>query len=469
MNKQTKIVCTIGPSSEKPDVLKKMIRAGMNVARLNFSHGVYDYHRALVENIRAAAKSLKAEVAILQDLQGPRVRLGTLPREGIELHKNQRVKFVYATAFSVGVIPEIPVDFPLYKDVAVGHEIFIQDGRIATRVLRVEGKIIHARVIVGGTVFTKKGINIPSTRLSVGGFTKKDQDDAIFGLSMGVDFVSLSFVENASDVRRLRTFLGKHAQGKTIPGIIVKIERREGVKNFDAILEAADGVMVARGDLGVETPTEGVPFLQKEFISKCVRAAKPVIVATHMLESMMTSPRPTRAEVSDVANAVLDHTDATMLSGESAAGMYPVEAVEYMARIHVRSEQSPQFMLHPKDEFSEPLPQSRYADIHDALVSVSEKKSCKGMVVFSEDGALARDVSRHRPLLPIFAVTTKTNVFQQLLLSFGLYPVLVTPDVFGDITKVCKQLVHDKRITKKTTAAVFSEDENMLKFSFVNC
>src|SRR3989339_1033161 len=352
--KRTKIVCTIGPASESRSNIEKMIAAGLNVARLNFSHGTYRHHTMLIKNIRGAAKVQHRSVAILQDLQGPRIRVGNLPKAGV------RVK----TGDSIALVPEkykpkrtnrgiyIPIQFPtLYRYVKSGHPILIDDGKIELKVTSVKQDVIHCTVRIGDVITSHRGMNFPKSVISAPAVTEKDKQDLEFGLQQNVDFVALSFVRDADDVIKLRHFISKiekqlgrkaddfkkPAHAGSWPGthtkIIAKIERPQAVKNFERILKAADGIMVARGDLGLEMPLEDLPLIQKRIVRRCVEESKPVIVATQMLDSMIRYPMPTRAEVSDVANAILDGTDAIMLSGETATGKYPLRAVQVMTRI----------------------------------------------------------------------------------------------------------------------------------------
>ncbi|MEK9157479.1 MAG: pyruvate kinase, partial [Patescibacteria group bacterium] len=333
MVKRTKIVCTIGPASSTPAIIKQMIASGMNVARLNMSHGTYPAHRALIKAILSASKALGEPVTLLADLQGPKIRLGVLPEAGVVLKTGGMVEFTTATdAYRHGLIPV--THKAMHKDVKVGHRIFIDDGLLEVKVTKVHGQTVMAKVVNGGTVTSHKGMNFPDTTLSVDPITDKDKADLAFALKAGAQWIAMSFVTRAEDMKRLRGMMSRPAK------IIVKIEKHEALKNFNAILKEADGIMVARGDLGVETPAEDVPLRQKEIIAKCRAAGKPVVVATQMLDSMMRNPRPTRAEVSDVANAVIDHAEGVMLSGETASGKYPVAAVAMMNKICLDTEKS---------------------------------------------------------------------------------------------------------------------------------
>ncbi|MDP1890707.1 MAG: pyruvate kinase, partial [Gemmatimonadaceae bacterium] len=333
MSKRTKIVCTIGPVSEKPAILQKMIKAGMNVARLNFSHGTHAWHGKVIKIIRKIAKELGTPVGIIADLQGPRIRVGELPTTGVKLTPKEKVTLTTNLKNEKNKIPITYTD--LHKDLASGNRILLDEGLLELKVLKISGRDILCEVVVGGVLTSHKGINLPDSSVNLPPLTEKDKDDLEFVVKEDVDWVALSFVSRASEIYDLRYLIRalekKLKLSKAAPiKIIAKIEKHEAVKNLDEILEAVDGIMIARGDLGIETPPEDVPLWQKKIIDKCLTVAKPVIVATQMLDSMIRKPRPTRAEVSDVANAVIDHADAVMLSGETASGLYPLESVEMM-------------------------------------------------------------------------------------------------------------------------------------------
>ncbi|MBI4592049.1 pyruvate kinase [Candidatus Uhrbacteria bacterium] len=339
-SKRTRIVCTVGPASEKPTTLEKMMRAGMDVARLNFSHATQKDHARLIRSIRAAARKTKKHVPIIGDLQGPKIRLGELPATGVDVGAGTSI--VLTTATSRYRAGKIPVTYKsLHRDVKKGDRILIDDGIFEFIVTNVSGREIHARVVNGGLVTSHKGMNFPDSTLKVSAITPKDKEDALFGISQGVEWIALSFVTSALPVLALKRLIKRHSlKGKPIARVMVKIEKHEAVKRFDEILAVADGIMIARGDLGVEIPAEEVPVRQKELIALCRKSGKPVVVATQMLDSMIRNLRPTRAEVSDVANAVFDCTGAVMLSGESATGKYPLQAVKMMAKIIKEAEAS---------------------------------------------------------------------------------------------------------------------------------
>ncbi|MFA6099346.1 MAG: pyruvate kinase [Patescibacteria group bacterium] len=439
LQKRTKIVCTLGPASNKANTIAALAKAGMNVARLNFSHGTYPEHQQLINLVRAQAEKQDTPIAILQDLQGPKIRVGELSKEGIMLKAGTEVVFTTRTKPTKGMIP---VTYPkLHQDVKVGQRLLLADGLMDVKVIKVTGLDVYARVVTGGLLTSHKGINLPETKTSVSAISEKDKKDMAFGVKAGVDMIALSFVRSAKDILELRRLikiqerkLGKRAQPPI--RIIAKIEKREAVDRIDEILDVADGIMVARGDLGIEMPAEDVPLIQKRLIEKALAVAKPVIVATQMLESMIQNPRPTRAEVSDVANAVIDHTDAVMLSAESAAGKYPVEAVETMARIIRKTEAS------KYDDLVLPSPQKN-TPLEYAVSSVagvlSRNTDAKAILVASLTGNAGRIVSRYRPEMPIFAVTTESRVGRQLAVSWGV--TSFTLPIIKDVDKLIERAI----------------------------
>ena len=422
MVKQTKIVCTIGPACKDAAMLEKMVMGGMNVARLNFSHGTHEEHAAMIATIRAVAEKTGEPVTILQDLQGPKIRVGELPKEGVMLTNGATV--IFSTAADAAAPTKIPVTYAgLHKDVKPGDAVLLDDGLLEVKVIKVEGMDIFCEVVNGGILTSHKGFNLPTASLSVPAITEKDEADVRFGVSQGVDWVALSFVRSAKDIEDLRAMIQREVSAQGVKekypiNIIAKIEKHEAIKNIDEIIAAVDGIMVARGDLGIETPAEEVPLAQKRIIAKCLAAAKPVIVATQMLDSMIRNPRPTRAEVSDIANAVIDHTDAVMLSGETASGKYPLEAVETMARVIKETEASAFDDLpvpaHPHENTASAQAVSEIATI------LAKDTGAKAALVVSADGGLARLVSSHRPELPILVATDDARTQHQLNLSWGV-------------------------------------------------
>ncbi|WP_168122791.1 pyruvate kinase [Paenibacillus sp. HB172176] len=417
--RKTKIVCTIGPSSESLENTKKLIQAGMNVGRLNFSHGDFEEHGNRIKNIRLANKELGTSVAILLDTKGPEIRLGKLKEEPIELIQGDAITLT--TEEILGDRSRIPVTYSnLPNDISVGSTVLIDDGLIGLIVEEVEGTEIHCRIVNNGPIKSKKGVNVPGVKISLPGITEKDANDIVFGIEQGVDFIAASFVRKASDVLEIRELLEKHNAGHI--QIISKIENQEGVDNLDEILEVSDGLMVARGDLGVEIPAEEVPLVQKMMIKKCNRAGKPVITATQMLDSMQRNPRPTRAEASDVANAIFDGTDAIMLSGETAAGKYPVESVQTMSRIAERAEDA----LEHREIFTKQANAQQTSVTEAVSQSVANSAldlNAKAIITSTQSGFTARMVSKYRPKAPIIAVTTDERVMRRLALGWGVIPV----------------------------------------------
>ncbi|WJH34733.1 pyruvate kinase [Paenibacillus sp. CC-CFT747] len=418
--RKTKIVCTIGPASEHPDMLKKLITAGMNVARLNFSHGDFDEHGGRITNIRKVCQELGRNVAILLDTKGPEIRTGKLKEEPLELVQDETL--VLTTEEILGDKNRISVTYAeLPQDVHVGSTILIDDGLIGLTVEDVQGTEITCRIVNGGPIKSKKGVNVPGVKISLPGITEKDANDILFGIEQGVDFIAASFVRKASDVLEIRDLLEKNDASHI--QIISKIENQEGVDNLDEILQVSDGLMVARGDLGVEIPAEEVPLVQKKIIQKCNVAGKPVITATQMLDSMQRNPRPTRAEANDVANAIFDGTDAVMLSGESAAGKYPVESVTTMARIAERAESA----LEHREIFIKQSQQQQVTvteAISQAVANSALDLHAQAIITSTESGYTARMVSKYRPAAPIIAFTTNEGVMRRLALVWGVIPIM---------------------------------------------
>lgn len=419
MWRKAKIVCTIGPASESVETLKKLIHAGMNVARLNFSHGSHEEHAARIVNIRKAAEETGKPVAILLDTKGPEIRTGTLAVDAVELVEGNTI--ILTTEEVAGTAERVSITYDeLPQDVNPGDTILIDDGLIGLTVQEVKGNDIVCKIKNGGTLKSKKGVNVPGVKINLPGITEKDAQDIEFGIEQKVDFIAASFVRKASDILEIRTILERH--GAHID-IIAKIENQEGVDNVDEILVVTDGLMVARGDLGVEIPAEEVPLVQKKLIKKCNELAKPVITATQMLDSMQRNPRPTRAEASDVANAIFDGTDAIMLSGETAAGKYPVESVETMDRIAVRAEQELNYreILYTQAQ----LKQMTITDaISQAVSNAALDLDAAAIITATESGHTARMVSKFRPKAPIVAVTPHAHVIRRLSLVNGVYPLL---------------------------------------------
>jgi pyruvate kinase len=418
---RTKVVCTIGPATNSPEKMRALIQAGMNVARVNFSHGDRPTHRETIAKLKEVAEQEQQLVAIIADLQGPKLRVGEIKDEPIELHEGQLVTLA-AVAHS-GAEDEIPVPHPkLLRDLNAGQDVLLDDGTLSLTIERREGaEVLKARVVTGGQLSSHKGINVPGARLSFSALTDKDKEDAAFALEQGVDYFALSFVRRAADVRELRHFLNAH--GADEPSIIAKIEKPEALTDFENILAHSDGIMVARGDLGVETPAEEVPFHQKHLIRACNRVGKPVITATQMLQTMMRHPRPTRAEASDVVNAILDGTDAVMLSGETAVGDFPIQATETMARICANAEAHlplSRLVEHSVDDCD-----SITGAISSSGVEIANEVGAEAIITATMSGTTARMVARHRPSVPIVAVTPSRRTLYRLALVWGVIPVQV--------------------------------------------
>ncbi|MEW5898548.1 MAG: pyruvate kinase [Bacillota bacterium] len=419
--KRTKIVCTIGPASDNVEILVKMMQAGMNVARLNFSHGTREEHARRIELIREAAGKAGKNIALLLDTKGPEVRLGVLEKP---VHLQAKQKVVLTARPAAGDAGRLPVLFPdLPRKVSPGSVILLADGLIELKVLSVQDDEIECEVIHGGEVTSHKGVSIPDAEVDLPAVTDQDREDILFGVEHRLDFIAVSFVRRAADVLAVREILEEAAAGLDV---IAKIESREGVNNLDEIIAVADGVMVARGDLGVDIPAEEVPLVQKMIIKKCNQAGKPVITATQMLESMIHNPRPSRAEASDVANAILDGTDAVMLSGETAVGRYPVEAVEVMARIAARAEASL-----PYAEILERQRRGPARTVTDAIshatCAAAQDLGAAAIITSTQTGYTAKMVSKYRPRAPIIAVTPEMKVLRKLALVWGVQPLLIAP------------------------------------------
>ncbi|MBB6445690.1 pyruvate kinase [Bacillus benzoevorans] len=428
--RKTKIVCTIGPASESVEKLMQLMEAGMNVARLNFSHGNHEEHAQRIQNIREASKKTGKNIAILLDTKGPEIRTHNMVNGAIELVSGSQsiisMKEVEGTPEKFSVTYE-----GLIEDVQPGASILLDDGLIGLEVTKIdmENGEIHVNVLNTGTLKNKKGVNVPGVSVNLPGITEKDASDIIFGIAQKIDFIAASFVRRPSDVLEIKQLLEEN--DATYIQIIPKIENQEGVDNIDDILEISDGLMVARGDLGVEIPAEEVPLVQKNLIKKCNALGKPVITATQMLDSMQRNPRPTRAEASDVANAIFDGTDAIMLSGETAAGTYPVEAVQTMHNIASRAETA----LDHKKLLSSHSKDSEHTitdAIGQSVAHTALNLGCNAIITATESGYTARMISKYRPKAPIVAVTSNDCVLRRLALVWGVYPQLGQKSVTTD-------------------------------------
>jgi pyruvate kinase len=417
--RRAKIVCTLGPAVDTPEAIRRLVEAGMDVARLNMSHGNHDDHRLRYDLVRAASDATGHGVGIIADLQGPKIRLETFAAGKVRLSAGD--EFVITARDVEGDETICGTTYQgLPGDVTEGDPILVDDGKLRLRVVKVDGQDVITRVEVGGKVSDHKGLNLPGVAVSVPALSGKDKDDLRWALRTSVDFIALSFVRSAADADDVRAIMRE--EGVLLP-IIAKIEKPQAIDNLDEVVKAFDAFMVARGDLGVECPLEDVPFLQKRVIDKARRNAKPVIVATQMLESMIDNPRPTRAEASDVANAVLDGADAVMLSGETSVGEYPIETVETMARIVASTEDHALASMAAIDW----QPKTRGGVIAKVAAEVAERVGARYLVAFTQSGDSARRLSRYRGKVPVLAFTPEAKVRSQLSVSWGIETFLTTP------------------------------------------
>ncbi|HLF87646.1 MAG TPA: pyruvate kinase [Anaerolineales bacterium] len=424
MKRRAKIVATIGPASRDKHILRKLIQAGMNVARLNFSHGQYEDHIQVIQNLRYLCERFGPPVTILQDLQGPKIRTGNLENGSIELKAGNSLTLT--TDPILGNEKQVCVDLPdLPLFVHPGSRILLADGQMELVVRECIGKKIETEVVLGGTLTPHKGVNLPGVPLNIPGFTEKDEADLAFGLEHGVDMVAISFVRTAQDIARVRQAMARINPDRVDTPIIAKLERPEALENLDAIIHTADGVMVARGDLGVEMSPQEVPIAQKRIIEAANRQGKVVITATQMLESMMDSPRPTRAEASDVANAIFDGTDAVMLSGETAAGRYPVETVQMMDAIVRKAEEHLMEWGHWSNKPIAEETDNEALYLCRAAAELAHDRSVAAVAVFTNTGKTALLMSKTRPGVPILAFTSKERTYLRMGLFWGAVPHLV--------------------------------------------
>ncbi len=441
--RRTKIVCTIGPSTGSASVIAELLKTGIDVARINFSHGTNDEHISYIQTLRQAARKAGLPLAIMQDLPGPKNRTGKLKKGVAELKTG--ANFILTTREILGDEHKVSVALPeLPSLVKPGDNIFLDDGAIELKVKSIRNVEVDCKVIAGGSLSEDKGVNIPGVTLDISTITQADWKHLLFGLKHDVDFVALSFIREAKDVVKVRNFIRKT---KKSPALIAKIERREALDNLDEILEAADGVMVARGDLGIEIPIQRVPIVQKEIIQKCNRLGKPVIVATQMLESMVHSMRPTRAEVTDVANAIFDGADALMLSEETAIGNYPIETVSMMAQIALEAEAALPYenLLSNKGEDLEPQTDDA---ISYAACLAAHQLGAAAIIAFTSSGSTARRVSKYRPGVPILAITPSNQTRRQLCMSWGVHAFRIP-----EPSKITALFTRGARVAKKTGLA----------------
>ena len=418
-----KIICTIGPASDSEKILKELIIAGMDIARLNFSHGTHEEHLQKIIRIRKIARQLGKPIAILQDLQGPKIRIGRFKKAPIHLKPGDL--FTITVKDILGDQKQVSTTYKnLPNDVQPGDTILVNDGLIKLRVLSKTETDVNCEVVNGGSLYDRRGINLPGVKISEPSLTDKDKNDVLFGLEHGVDYVALSFVRDAQSILELRDFMGD----KAVP-IIAKLEKPEALENLDSIIDLADGIMVARGDLGVEISSEKVPSVQKRIIEQCLLKNKPVITATQMLDSMMVHPIPTRAEATDVANAIFDGSDALMLSGETAFGNYPVKSVQTMNAIIKESEKHRQFFrLNPDQRIVNTLQDFSTSICHSAYHSAKEINA-KYIVVLTRSGYTALKMSNFRPEVPILALTNNEKTYQKMSLYWGVIPQLIQNEI----------------------------------------
>lgn len=444
MTKKTKIVATIGPVTNSVEILSKLLKAGLNVIRLNFSHGDFPEHQEKVDNFIIAMKETGISGAIMQDLSGPKIRLGEFSTEKVDLKTGNNI--IITTKKIIGNEKIVSINYPLFsKEVKKGDKIMVDDGKKKFEVIKIKGDEVLCKILIGGETKGRRGVNLPDSDISVSSLTNKDKKDIEFGIKNKVDFFAFSFVRTREDVIELRNILNKK---KSNAKIIAKIETPQAVKNIDSILELCDGLMVARGDLAIEVPAEKVPMIQKMLIKKCNNSGKIVITATQMLESMIKSPVPTRAEVSDIANAILDGTDAVMLSEETTLGLYPIEAVKVMSRVAYDIEHN-----YPEREIinQEIKGQISITDsITSSVVKTAHDVGAKIIIALTKTGFTARMISRHKPTSLIIAVTPLSSTFNQLNITFGCLPLLVeeynnVPVIFKIVKEYClKNKIADK-------------------------
>ncbi|MCD6427031.1 MAG: pyruvate kinase [Caldisericaceae bacterium] len=450
---KTKIVATLGPATTTPEKIEALVKAGVDIFRINFSHGTENEHSEIIERIKQITGRFDFPVAILQDLQGPKIRLGKIKNGKAVL--NRGAEFILTTKEIIGDEHIASITFPaVIKDVSPGEIIYINDGLIKLKIERIDKENIYTKVIEGGEISDHKGVNFPNTRLSVPAITEKDKKDLQFGLKHGVDLVALSFVKSPDEVEELRNLMKKY--GRVVP-IISKIEKWEAVENLESIVEVSDGIMVARGDLGVEMPIEQVPIIQKKIISMSNRKGKPVITATQMLNSMIENPTPTRAEVTDIANAIFDGTDAVMLSNETAVGKFPVESVSVMRRVIKNTEKSTIFKRFLKSKKDKIEGNSISEAIALSANKIAENVNAKVIITATESGRTALLVSKYKPDVPVIAITPREQTLKYLTLKWGVIPVKVKAfKTVDEILEKAVKIVKEKGIAKSGDAVVIT-------------
>lgn len=452
--KRTKIVATIGPASRDEETIRQLIRAGINVARINFSHGDHATHGETIDRIRQIAQEEGEVIAILCDMQGPKIRIGKVANEPIIIEPGQQLTFTLDKVPGEGGLISLPHP-EFIRDIKPGMQLLLDDGNLEMVVLQTIANGLVCEVVVGGYLSSRKGVTAPTAKLSLSAITDKDREDIEFALNKKTDYLAMSFVRTPDDLRELR-WLIRHLGGEV--AVIAKIEKQQALENIEAIVASSDGIMVARGDLGVETPAEEVPFHQKHIIQLCNAAGKPVITATQMLNSMVDNPRPTRAEASDVYNAIIDGTDAVMLSNETAAGKYPVKAVETMARIAVIAEQSVWQNRPEVRQVYRPDAEGREAisdAISQATCQIAEVINCNAIVTSTLTGYTARRVAKERPRTPILCVTPSDTTFRRMALVWGVVPLLIPEfQTIDEMLATVVQAAEDAKLVKKGDSLV---------------
>ena len=470
INNRTKIIATIGPSSSEYDTLKEMIKSGVDVVRLNFSHGKHEDHKKTITNIRAISDELGIPITVLQDLQGPKIRVGKLNKESISLTDGD--KFYITSEQKIGTKEEISIDNDIISDIKTEERVLIDDGKIELKVIDKNNNKIKVEVTRGGILLERKGVNLPESDIKLSSVTEKDIDDLIFGLENDVDWIALSFVRSEKDIKELKKIIKKNGHSTKI---IAKIEKPQAIKNIDAIIDESDGLMVARGDLGVEMPMESVPIIQKKIVTKCNLACKPVIIATQMLESMITQKTPTRAESNDVANAVLDGTDAVMLSAESATGKYPLLAVKSMNKIINSVEKTTNTIYYKFEKFKK-LRNRISESLITTACRLSKQISAKAIVTMTKSGYSAYRVSGSRPKAKIYIVTNNKKIGNELNLVWGVRSLFYNKtenidSTFENIEKILVENNHlnknDKYIITSSMPTHWKGHTNMMKVNEV--
>ena len=460
--KKTKIICTIGPSSETKETLKELLKSGMNMMRLNFSHGNYEEHKEKIDNFRAAQAETGIRAALMLDIKGPKIRTTKL-KDGKNVNIVAGQEFIITTDKSVigdETIAAVTYE-DIIQDVKIGEKLLIDDGLLQFSIKEIVGNKIICIALNNGELGENKGVNLPKTKVSLPAISEKDKNDLIFGCQQGVDYVAASFIRKADDVKDVRKVLDENG-GKDIL-IISKIETQEGIDNFDEILKVSDGIMVARGDLGVEIPIEDVPIAQKMMIEKCNIVGKVVITATQMLDSMIKNPRPTRAEVNDVANAILDGTDCIMLSGESANGKYPVEAVRVMTRISEKIDP----LVSKKNYFTENM--TITTAVTKGTAEISESLGTKVIVVATQSGRAARDMRRYFPKAEIVAITNNEKTANQLLIVRGITPFIDgQPESLDSFFQLAEKVSVDLKLATKDDVIIANCGESIFKVGTTN-